>query len=116
MYARQLSAAQATLLRTSARKYQTFLAAAVQKQQMDRDCKTLAFWRGDRYREEGSGEGIYPRNFGIFMTLANKSTKVGALVLQGWKGERRRVQKDTGKNKAGETAEIVLSLGFTMSK
>ena len=50
------------------------------------------------------------------MTLANKSTKVGALVLQGWKGERRRVQKDTGKNKAGETAEIVLSLGFTMSK
>ena len=46
------------------------------------------------------------------MTLANKSTKVGAVVLQVGR-ERRRVQKDTGKNKAGES---VLSLGFTMSK
>ena len=97
MYARQLSAAQATLLRTSARKYQTFLAAAVQKQQMDRDCKTLAFWRGDRYREEGSGEGIYPRNFGIFMTLANKSTKVGAPCFAGMEGREEKGSEGHGQ-------------------
>ena len=74
-----------------------FLAAAVQKQQMDRDCKTLAFWRGDRYREEGSGEGIYPRNFGIFMTLANKSTKVGAPCFAGMEGREEKGSEGHGQ-------------------
>ena len=95
----------------SARKYNFFGRCLVQLRGR-KWIETAKLWpfgllpRGgtDRASGEGGGrraeEGIYPRNFGLFMTSTHKSTKVGAAPL--FCRERGREERE-GFGRTGAT-------------